>query len=100
MTEHQHLTDPSYISEQMLDRAVRSKFTENADDLAVRMQAMELVRLLRASGSRNQIIVDILHAADVSHRESPDGIAEIGFVMGLQFGFELALSYPPLQPTS
>jgi hypothetical protein len=59
---------------------------------------MELIRLLRASQSRSQILVDILHAADVSRHKSPEGIAEIGFAMGLQFGFELALSYPPLEP--
>lgn len=97
MESHKQLTDPSYISEQMFDKVVLEKFTNNTNDLAVRMQAVELVRLLRASKSRDQIIVDILHAAKASRHESADGIAEIGFSMGLQLGFELALSYPPLR---
>jgi hypothetical protein len=90
------LTDPSYISEQMFDRVASEKFINNSDDLAVRMQAIELVRILRASQSRDQIITDILHAAKVSGANSSERVAEIGFSMGLQFGFELAISYPPL----
>ncbi len=81
----------------MFDKVVLEKFVNNTDDLAVRMQILELLRLLRTSKSRDQIIVDILHAAKASGRESTEGIAEIGFTMGLQFGFELALSYPPLR---
>ena len=44
-----HLTDPSYISEQMFDKTIREKFQDNCDDAAVRDQAAKLIRLLRAS---------------------------------------------------
>jgi hypothetical protein len=33
---------------------------------------------------------------EVSRRDFKE-IAEIGFLMGMQYGFELALSFPPLQ---
>jgi hypothetical protein len=79
-----------------VDRAIGEKFQNNPDDQAVREQAIKLIRIFRASKSHAQVIVDVLHAAHVSHHDSKDGIAEIGFAMGLQFGFELGLSYPPL----
>jgi hypothetical protein len=31
-----------------------------------------------------------------SRHKTKEGLAEIGFVMGMQFGFEPALAYPPL----
>jgi len=91
------LTDPSYISEQMFDKVIREKFQQNQNDDAVRDQAIKLIGLLRASQSRTQVIVDVLHAVKVSGNSSAEKIAEIGFAMGLQFGFELGLSYPPLR---
>jgi hypothetical protein len=90
------LTDPSYISHQMFDKAIREKFQDNLDDEAVRQQAFKLLQMVRSSKWREQILVDILHAAKVSGQTSMDQTAEIGFCMGLQFGFELALTYPPL----
>jgi hypothetical protein len=33
----------------------------------------------------------------VSRRDFKEGIAEIGFLLGMQYGFELALSFLPLQ---
>jgi len=90
------LTDPSYISNQMFDRLVKVKFHDNADDAAVRDQALKLVEMIRASKLRTQILADVLHAAEVSRNKSPRGVAEIGFAMGVQCGFELALTYPPL----
>lgn len=91
------LTDPGYISEQMFDKVIREKFQDNHDDAAVRGQALKLIRLIQASKCRPQIIADILHAARISRSDSPQGVAEIGFAMGVQFGFELALAYPPLR---
>ena len=91
------LTDPSYISEKMLDKVIREKFQENENDDEVRDQAIKLIGMLRASQCRPQVIVDVLHAASVSGNSSPERVAEVGFAMGLQFGFELALSYPPLR---
>ena len=90
------LTDPSYISNQMFDRLVKVEFHDNADDAAVRDQALKLVEMIRASKLRTQILADVLHAAEVSRNKSPRGVAEIGFAMGVQCGFELALTYPPL----
>jgi hypothetical protein len=53
--------------------------------------------MVRSSQSRDQIIADIMHAAaKVSGSSSKEQFAEIAFCMGLQFGFELGLSYPPL----
>lgn len=89
------LTNPAYISERMFDRVIQDKFQNNPNDQAVREQAIQLIYMLRASSSRAQIIVDVLRAARSSGHESKESIAEIGFAMGLQFGFELALSYPP-----
>src|SRR6266849_2421859 len=91
------ITDPSYISEHMLDKVLKEKFHDNADDAAVRDQALKFLRMFRASTTRDQTIVDILHASRISRRDFKEGIAEIGFTMGMQFGFELALSFPPLQ---
>jgi len=91
------ITDPSYISEHMLDKIVKEKFHDNADDAAVRDQAIKFLQMFRASTTRDQTIVDILHPSRISRRDFKEGIAEIGFTMGMQFGFELALSFPPLQ---
>jgi hypothetical protein len=93
------ITNPSYMSQQMFDNALRQKFHQNPDDTAVRTQAVRLIQLLRGSLSHRQILVDIAHAAKASGRTSTEQTAEIAFAMGLQFGFELALSYPPLSPT-
>lgn len=90
------LTDPSYISQQMFDKAIREKFQDNLNDGAVRQQAFKLLQMVRSSQWREQILADIMHAAKVSGHTSMDQAAEIAFCMGLQFGFELALSYPPL----
>jgi hypothetical protein len=90
------ITDPSYISEHMLDKAVQEKFHDNADDVAVRNQLFVFLQIFRAAKTRDQTIVDILHASRAARRDSNEGIAEIGFVMGMQFGFELAQSFPPL----
>ena len=88
------LTDPSYISKEMLSNVLRDKFFNNAEDLAVRNQAISLIKLFRASGCQEQVIMDILFAAKSSGKVSPEKTAEIGFVMGLQYGFELAQTYP------
>jgi hypothetical protein len=83
----------------MFDNALRQKFHENPDDDAVRKQAARLIQLPRGSPSHRQILVDIAQAAKASGRTAREQMAEIAFAMGLQFGFELALSYPPLSPT-
>lgn len=90
------ITDPGYISEFMLDIAVREKFHDNTDDGAVRDQATKFLRMFRAAKMHDQTIVDILHASKFSRRKSKEDIAEIAFVMGMQFGYELAQSFPPL----
>jgi hypothetical protein len=92
-----NITDPSYISEHMLDKVVKEKFHDNADDVAVRDQGTKFLQMFRASATRNQTIVDILYAARMSRGDFKEGIAEVGFMMGMQLGFELALSFPPLQ---
>ncbi len=91
------LTDPSYISEQMFDKVLREKFMENTDDVSVREQAISLMRTVGRSQSRSQILVDIMHAMNASRSQSKEALAEIAFCMGLQFGFELGMSYPPLR---
>ena len=63
----------------------------------MRNQAIKFLQIFRASKTRDQTIVDILHASQISRRDFKEGIAEIGFLMGMQYGFELALSFPPLQ---
>jgi len=63
----------------------------------VRNHAIKFSQIFRASRTRDQNIVDILHASQISRRDFKDGIAEIGCLMGMQYGFELALSFPPLQ---
>lgn len=83
----------------MFDKALREKFYDNPDDEAVRQQAMKLIQLVHGSQRREQTLVDIMHAAKVSGHSSKEQTAEIAFCMGLQFGFELALSYPPLPPS-
>lgn len=93
------LTNPNYISQQMFNKALREKFQDNPDDEAVRQQAIKLIQLVRGSQTYEQILVDIMRAAKVSGHTSKEQTAEIAFYMGLQFGFELALSYPPLSPS-
>ena len=89
------VTDPAYISKNMLDAVMREKFYNNTNDAAVRDQADKLMRLFRESKSHPQVIADVLHTATISKNTSPDAVAEIGFAMGLQFGFELAMTCPP-----
>ena len=89
------VTDAAYITSEAFDAVIHVRFQENADDEAVRNQAVHFLDLLRASRFRQQVLVDILHATKISGREIPERIAEIGFLMGLQFGFELAVAYPP-----
>jgi hypothetical protein len=91
------ITDPSYISEHMLDKVIREKFQDNTDDRSVSLQAAALLRIFRAGKTHDQAITDILHASHASRRETKEGLAEIAFVMGMQFGFELALTFPPIQ---
>lgn len=90
------ITDPSYISEHMFDKVVREKFQDNADDKAVQDQARKMLAILRNGRTHGRIIADVIHASKVARRTSTQDIAEIGFLMGLQFGFELALSFPPI----
>jgi hypothetical protein len=90
------LTNPSYISAEMFDKVLEERFLNNPDEDGFRQQAMTLALIFRASKSRPQVIVDILHAARSSGHDSKEDMAEIAFTMGLQFGFELGLSYPPL----
>jgi hypothetical protein len=90
------VNNPAHISPAMFDKVILEKFQENAADEAVRAQALALMRLLRQSKTRNQVIVDILHAATRSGNNNAEGIAEIGFAMGMQFGYELGLSCPPV----
>ncbi len=92
------VTNPSYISQQMFDKALQEKFFENPDDQAVRQQAKTLMQLVTTSRFREQILTDIIHAAKISGYTSKEQTAVIAFCMGVQFGFELALTYPPLPP--
>jgi hypothetical protein len=78
------ITDPGYISDQMFDRVVKETFHDNADDNAVRDQAIQFLKIFRAGRTHDQIIVDILHASKTSRRDFSEGIAEIGFLMGIQ----------------
>jgi hypothetical protein len=91
------LIDPSYISEQMFDKVVKEKFQDNVDDPAVRDQAIKMLAMFRAGKTHDQIITDVLQAARAARRTSAEGVAEIGFLMGMQFGFELAVSFPPIK---
>lgn len=90
------ITDPSYISEHMFDKVAREKFQDNPDDAAVRAQAITMLRTFRAGKTHDQVIADIMHAARSSRRGSNEEMAEIAFLMGMQFGFELAMSFPPV----
>ena len=49
-----NITDPSYISEHMLDEVVKEKFHDDADDVAVRNQAIKFLQISSASTTRNQ----------------------------------------------
>jgi hypothetical protein len=91
------LTNPTFISAEMFDRVVIDKFQENTADESVRAQAITLMQLLRQSRTRDQILTDVLYAAKKSGNSSREAVAEIGFAMGMQFGYELGLSHPPLQ---
>jgi len=94
--EKMELTDPSYISEQMFDKALREKLLDNTDDASVLDQAVKLSQLVRRSQFRQQIMVDVMHAMKAGGTSAQEQLAEIAFCMGLQFGFELGISYPPL----
>jgi len=72
-------------------------FWSIADDAAVRNQAIKFLQMFRASTTRNRPSLTYLHPSQMSRRDFKEGIAEIGFLMGMQHGFELALSFPPLQ---
>ena len=89
------ITDPSYITQRMFDTALQSKFIYNVDDADVRRQAVTLLHLFRNSTTHPQVLADVLHAARISRRTSVEQVAEIAFAMGLQLGFEVALTYPP-----
>jgi hypothetical protein len=90
------VTNPSYISQQMFDKAIQENFLENSDDQGVRQQAKTLLQLVTMSRFRDQILKDIVHAAKISGYTSKEQTAVMAFCMGLQCGFELALTYPPL----
>ena len=90
-----HITNPSYISQETFDAVVYAKFINNSADNEVRKQAVRLIQLFRSSSAYSQILTDISYAAKVSRHASKEQVAEIAFAMGLQFGFELALSCPP-----
>jgi hypothetical protein len=92
-----HVTDPSYISAQMFTKVLNERFFENTDDPAVRSQAITLIKLLRSSGCLPQVIADVLFAVRVQKEPSIELTAEIGFAMGMQFGFELAHTHPSPQ---
>lgn len=96
--EKMRVTNPTYISQQMFDKALQERFFENPDDQAVRQQAKTLMQLVTTSRFRDQILTDITHAAKISGYTSKEQTAVIAFCMGVQFGFELALTYPPLPP--
>jgi hypothetical protein len=51
-----NITDPSYISEHMLDKVVKERFHNNADDTAVRNQAIKFLQMFRAGTTRDQTI--------------------------------------------
>ena len=89
-----HVTDPSYLSAQMFAKVLQEQFFENTNDPAVRRQAITLITLLRSSGCLPQIIVDVQEATRISGHRSDEMTAEIAFAMGMQFGFELAHTYP------
>lgn len=94
---NRHVTDPSYISAQMFAKVLSEQFFENTDDPAVRRQAITLINLLRSSGYLPQVIADALSAVRVQKKPSIELTAEIAFSMGMQFGFELAHTYPSPQ---
>jgi len=90
------IIDPNYISTEMFSSVLREKFFNNTNDPEVRNQAVALIKLLRSSGLQEQVITDILFAAKASGKVSPERTAEIGFAMGMQYGFELAQTYPAI----
>jgi hypothetical protein len=94
---HEQSDSERTISERMLDKIVKENFHDNASEAAVRNQAIKFVQMFRASTIRDQSIIDILNASQRSRRHFKEGIAEIAFVMGMQYGFELARTFPPLQ---
>jgi hypothetical protein len=49
------ITDPSYISEHMLDKVVKEKFQDNADDAAVWDQAIKFLHMFRSGATHDQI---------------------------------------------
>jgi hypothetical protein len=79
----------------MFDEALQERFLENASDESVRLQASKLLRLLRGSRMHQQVFSRHWACGAVSRRTSTEQTAEIAFCMGLQFGFELAVTYPP-----
>jgi hypothetical protein len=92
------VTVPNHISQGAFNKALREKFYNNPDDSAVRDQALFLMRLVRGSEARSRILSDVTYAAEASGHTSKEDRAEIAFCMGMQFGFELALSCPPSPP--
>lgn len=90
------VTNPQYVSQQMFDMVLRGKFHENPDDGAVIAQGSKIIQLVTNSMLRDQILTDILHAAGSTGRTSTEQLALVAFGMGVQLGFELGITFPPL----
>lgn len=90
------ITNPEYISQEMFDRALREKFHENPGDSAVRQQAVKMWQLVTGSQWRNLTLRDIAHAARISGHTSKEQMQLIAYCMGMQVGFELGFTYPPV----
>jgi len=82
----------------MFDKALQERFLANPDDEGVQRQGKVLMQLVTTGQFRDQILTDVLYAAKVSGYSTKEQTAVIAFCMGLQFGFELACTYPPLSP--
>jgi hypothetical protein len=80
----------------MFAKVIEEKFYYGTDDAAVQAQARTLMGLLTASGHQKQVISDILQLSMTEEKAAPERIAWIGFLMGVQYGFELAQTYPAL----
>ena len=61
----------------LLDKVVKEKFHNNADDTGVRNQAIKFLQMFRTCTTRDQTIVDILHASQISRRDFKEALRRL-----------------------
>jgi hypothetical protein len=69
---------------------MRDKFHNNPEDGSVQQQAAKMMQLVTESHLRDQILTDILHAAETSGYTTKEQTAVIAFCMGPQSVSNLA----------